>query len=92
MLYVHSRQMNENMLSVEPKNTPLLKPASKYTHGKELYMHGPVSESVSLVHPDACRPAYYIHIARQETRTKYYFQNIINFLYSIVTINVYLPN
>lgn len=38
-------------------------------------MHGPVSESMSLVHPDVSRPVYYIHIARQETRTKYCFQN-----------------
>jgi len=80
------------MLSVELKNTPLLKPVPKHAHGKELYMHSPVSERVSFVHRDVSRPAYYIHIARQETRTNYCFQNIINFLYSIVTIIVCLPN
>jgi hypothetical protein len=35
--------MNESMLSAELKNTPLLKPVSKYADGMELYMHSPVS-------------------------------------------------
>lgn len=43
VLYVYSRQMNENVLSVELNNTPILKPVPKYAHGMEIYMHSPVS-------------------------------------------------